>query len=190
MDAAVVVPNEVRLVSIAQMHRLTVDEYVRIVHDLEWDMVELVDGIVYDVGPTFGRQADTVMRVFRQIDAHLDAEVTYVRCSVRLGPSSLFDPNIAVLDGSVTLDPDDFVPASAVRLIVEVSGTAESPVSDLKLGAYAAAGVPEVWLIDPRPDVGALVRHRDPDGETYGTVERFDVGENAAGLDVAAMLRH
>lgn len=175
--------------SVAQIHRLTVDEYVRIVRDLEWDMVELVDGIVYDVGPTFNRQADTVMHVFRRIDAHLDAEVIYVRCSVRLGPSSLFDPNIAVLDGSVTLDPDDFVPSSAVKLIVEVSGTTESPVPDLKLRAYATAGVPEVWLIDPRPDVAALVRHRDPEGEAYRSVERFDVGENAADLDVATMLR-
>ncbi len=50
------------------------------------------------------------------------------------------------------------------------------------------AAVPEVWLIDPRPDVGQLVRYRDPAGASYGTVDRFAVGENATGIDLATIL--
>lgn len=53
---------------------------------------------------------------------------------------------------------------------------------------YAKAGVPEVWLIDPRPGVGELVRHRDPEGASYRTVDRFVIGEDARDLDVTAIL--
>ena len=45
-----------------------------------------------------------------------------------------------------------------------------------------------MWLIDPRPGVGELVRLRDPEGASYTTVDRFEVGENAGDLDVGEIL--
>jgi hypothetical protein len=48
--------------------------------------------------------------------------------------------------------------------------------------------VPDVWLIDPRPDVGELVRHRDPGGASFATVDRRSVGEHALELDVGLVL--
>ncbi len=59
-----------------------------------------------------------------------------------------------------------------------------------ELIAYAKAGVPEVWLIDPRPGVAELLRYRDPEGASYRTVDRLDVGENARELDVVAVFKH
>lgn len=47
-----------------------------------------------------------------------------------------------------------------------------------------------MWLIDPRPDAGQLVRYRDPHGAPYRTVDRFDVGENASALDVNVIDEH
>ena len=93
------------------------------------------------------------------------------------------------MDGAASLDPDDAVPVSDVKLVVEVSVTTQARDRGPKLMAYARAAVPEVWLIDPRPDVGELVRFRDPEGASYGTVDRFPVGENAGRLDVSEMLK-
>jgi len=76
-----------------------------------------------------------------------------------------------------------------VKLIVEVSVTTQVRDRGARLIAYAKAGLAEVWLIDPRPGVGELVRYRDPVGASYREVDRFDVGENARDLDVTAVLK-
>jgi Uma2 family endonuclease len=182
--------NEVRPVTVAdEIHRVTVDEYIRIVRDFGWESTELIEGVVYDVTPEFNRHMGTVMRVFRQLDAQFVDEAVINAGSVRLSRLSMVDPDVCVLDMNVPLDPDDAVPVAAVKLIVEVMVTSQSLDRGPKLIAYAKAGIPEVWLIDPRPDIGELVRYRDPDGASYLTVDRFDVGEDAAGLDVTEILK-
>lgn len=170
------------------IHRMTVDEYLHVVRDLGWESTELIEGVVYDVTPEFSRHAATVHRIFRSLDAHLGDDRTWMAGSVRLSAHSLVDPDVFVLDPSVALEPDDVIPVAALRLAVEVSVTTQRRDRGPKLVAYARAGVPEVWLIDPRPESGELRRHRHPDGASYGTVERFAVGEDAADLDVAAIL--
>ncbi len=171
-----------------EIHRVTVDEYIRIVRDFGWESTELIEGVVYDVTPEFHRHASTAMQVFRQLDAQLPEGTAFLAGSVRLSSVSMVDPDVYVVRDDVLLEPDDAVPVSAVELIVEVSVTSQSRDRGPKLIAYASAGVPEVWLVDPRPEFGELVRHRDPEGASYGTVDRFNVGENAGALDVSVIL--
>ncbi len=172
----------------ADIHRVTVDEYIRIVRELGWQSTELIEGVVYDVTPEFNRHTSTVMRVFRQLDALFPDETTFNAGSVRLSPVSMVDPDVYVVEVGAHFEPDDAIPVSAVKLIVEVSVTTQAHDRGAKLIAYAKAGVPEVWLIDPRPEAGELVRHRDPEGASYRTLDRFDVGENARELDLAVIL--
>ncbi len=181
--------NEGRLVTVAEdIHRMTVDEYVRIVRDFGWESTELIEGVVYDVTPEYNRHAGTVMHVFRLLDRTFPDDEVRTVGSVHLSSSSLFEPDVYVIDGSFAQDPDWAIPASALKLVVEVSVTTQSHDRGVKLMAYAKAGVPEVWLIDPRPDTGELLRHREPDGASYRKVDRFAVGENAATLDVSTIL--
>jgi Uma2 family endonuclease len=182
--------NEVRPVTVAeQIHRMTVDEYLRIVRDLGWESTELVEGVVYDVASEYDRHAGTVMDVLFKLHGALPDEVVRNAGSVLVSESSMFDPDVYVIDGSFVRDPDQPIPVASLKLVVEVSVTTQAHDRGPKLIAYAKAGVPEVWLIDPRPEVGELVRHRDPDGASYRTIDRFPVGENAADLDVAMLLR-
>jgi len=171
-----------------EIHRVTVDEYIRIVRDLGWESTELIEGVVYDVTPELSRHMTTVMRVFRQLDAQLPSEVTFNAGSIRLSSISMVDPDVFVVDAGAPLDPEDAVPVASVLLVVEVCVTSQARDRGPKLIAYAKAGVPEVWLIDPRPGVGELVRHRDPAGASYRTIDRFEVGEDAEELDVGAIL--
>lgn len=170
------------------IHRMTVDEYVHIVNELGWQRTELVEGVVYDVSPSYGLHTRTVMHVFRQIDAHLSGGATFNVGSVQLGPRTLVEPDVYVVtvpDVVTDLAP---TPGAAVTLAVEVSVTTHAYDRGPKLTAYANAGVPEVWLIDPRPESGQLLRHRHPDGSSYRTVDTFPVGEGAAALDVSGLL--
>lgn len=181
--------NEVKAVTVAdEIHRVTVDEYLRIVRDLGWESTELIEGVVYDVTPEHNRHMTTVMRVFRSIDAVIGDERTVAAGSVRLSGMTLVDPDVMVLAADAELAPDDVVPFTAVELAVEVSVSSQRRDRGPKLIAYAKAGVPEVWLVDPRPGVGELLRHRRPDGASYRTIDRFDVGEDAAHLDAAIVL--
>jgi len=182
--------NEVRPVTVAEeIHRVTVDEYIRIVRDFGWESTELIEGVVYDVTPEFHRHTSTVMRVLRQLDGQFSDETTFNAGSVRLSPMSMVDPDAYVVEAGVQFEPDDAIPVSAVKLIVEVSVTTQVRDRGARLIAYAKAGLAEVWLIDPRPGVGELVRYRDPVGASYREVDRFDVGENARDLDVTAVLK-
>ena len=125
-----------------------------------------------------------------ELDVAFPDDVVRIVGSVHVSAISMFDPDVYVIDGSFARDPDGAIPAAAVKLVVEVSVTTQAHDRGPKLIAYAKAGVPEVWLIDPRPEVGELVRHRDPEGASYRTVDRFDVGENAGQLDVRSILEH
>lgn len=181
--------NEVRPVTVAEeIHRMTVDEYLRIVRDLGWESTELIEGVVYDVTPEHNRHMATVARVNRRIDAAVPGERTYPSGTVHVSSVSMVQPDVIVVRADAELDPGGSVPAASVELVVEVSVTSHRRDRGPKLMAYAKAGIPEVWLVDPRPGIGELVRHRDPHGASYRTIDRFDVGEDALDLDAAAIL--
>lgn len=181
--------NEVKPVTVTdEIHRMTVDEYVHIVRDLGWESTELIEGVVYDVTPEYNRHVGTVGTVFRRLDAHFGLDRTRFGGSLRLGPISLVQPDVSVVRDVTMLDPGSAVSAADLVLVVEVSVSTQARDRGPKLIAYARAGVPEVWLVDPRPEVGELTRYRDPAGASYSTVDRFDVGEDAANLDVATIL--
>ena len=182
--------NEVTAVTVAQgIHRMTVEEYVQVVRDFGWESTELVEGVVYDVASEYNRHAWTVMTVLDAVRTAFPHDVVRNVGNVHLDPASLFAPDVHVIDGDFVQDPDWVIPASAVKLVIEVSVTTQLHDRGAKLIAYAKGGIAEVWLIDPRPEAGELVRYRDPGGASYGTVDRFDVGENAAALDLAAIFR-
>jgi Uma2 family endonuclease len=49
-----------------------------------------------------------------------------------------------------------------------------------KVELYAAAGVPELWLVLPKE--GTIEVHREPAAEKYGSVERFAAGQSLSPL--------
>lgn len=74
--------NEVRPVTVAEeIHRMTVDEYIRVVRALGWESTELIEGVVYDVTPEFNRHAETVDNVFRRVDGYFDRPELFTRLS-------------------------------------------------------------------------------------------------------------
>lgn len=72
------------------------------------------------------------------------------------------DPDLAVVQGS----PQDYItqhPAGA-KLVIEVAVSSED-LDREKAAIYAAAGIPEFWLVLPAER--AVEIHRKPVGETY-----------------------
>jgi Uma2 family endonuclease len=168
-----------------EIHLMTVPEYLRAVDLFGWERTELIEGVVYDMPAEKNRHAITVRNTGLALETAFEPRRVFFSGTVDLSPRSMPEPDLRVIDGDVVLDPDDYVPASAVTLVVEVSVTTRNHDLGLKLGTYAKARIPEVWVVDPHPEAGLLLRHTDPAADRYLVVQRFDVGENAEHLDVA-----
>jgi len=95
-------------------------------------------------------------------------------------------PDLMVVSTAFGLDrlPD------AALLIVEVAWSSQA--RDVRKAAvYAAAGVPDYWIVDAESD--EVLVHREPRGTVYASVQRFEPGDRIAPLidippvDVAAL---
>jgi Uma2 family endonuclease len=170
------------------IHRITVDEYERLALAGEWERTELIDGVVYDMSPQLLLHGRTNAHVYNLVRQLFPDDEVLIGVTVRLSDFSAVDPDVLVIDSSAPFDEKRFVPAEAVKLVVEVSVSTQAKDLSSKLRVYAAAGMPQYWVVDPRPEAGILLRHTEPRGEHYTNVRRYDVGEGATGLDAAAVL--
>jgi Uma2 family endonuclease len=140
------------------VHRLTVDEYVRIVSEQDLGRVELIDGVIYDVSPQMQIHIDAVDAIYRLLmEVYPDRRVR-PGGSVRLGLGSLWEPDVVVTLPSPPSDGFRYAEPAEVLLVVEVAVSTWSKDTRLKLSGYARAGIPEVWIIDPKVG-GKAQRH-------------------------------
>lgn len=116
--------------------------------------------------PIGGRHVGSVNRLTRLFSRVVEERaLVSVQNPVRLSPHSEPQPDLAILrlEGG---EVPSAIPSSAdVLLIIEVADTSLAYDRDVKLPLYAAAGIPEVWIIDLRAD--RLRVYRDPDAGEY-----------------------
>jgi Uma2 family endonuclease len=124
------------------------------------DRVELLEGVIVAMPPQSGPHAGHLHLI-----AHELSELVGARGTVRLQaplPVSTFsvpEPDVAVVPGSFR-DYMQHHPTSAL-LVVEVAVTSLPQDRLTKAAIYAAAGIPEYWIVNLRDH--ALEILRDPD---------------------------
>lgn len=136
-----------------EQRRITTEEYHLMAEAGilgEDDRVELIDGKLITLSPLGGPHIRCVNRLTsllyqRIIRAdNLDVEVS-VQNSVRLGTYNEPEPDLALLRRSESAHS---VPgADEVLLLIEVSDTTLRKDRSVKVPLYAAAGIPEVWIV-------------------------------------------
>lgn len=163
-------------------HRFSVDDYYRMAEAgilPPSARVELLAGEVIDVSPIGSPHASCVDRISALLAARLQGRVQVrVQNPVRLDESSEPEPNLALLRPR-----EDFYAARHpgphdVLLIVEVSDTSLWVDRRIKAPLYAAAGIPELWLVDLR--AGELLVHRGPGPQGWSAVQRLERGQRVA----------
>lgn len=111
---------------------------------------ELVEGVIVAMNARYSRHAHMKGLLYRRLadaveklmpDHHVWSEV-----SVRLSPDTMLAPDIIVT--SFRPAPRAPVPGETVRLAVEVADTTLADDLGRKPRLYAAAGVPEYWVLD------------------------------------------
>ena len=170
---------------VEQVHRLTVDEYLRVAEgDPAWDGTELIEGVVYDVTPESALHAEAVNTVRRLLEDVFPQQRVRDVGSVRLADDSLWNPDVYVAPAAAPLPK--YPSAADLRLVVEVSVNSYRRDIDAKARGYAASIVPEYWLLVP--DVGGhLLRHTKPDGARYTSVERVEFPRGFEQLNVGTL---
>lgn len=153
--------------------RITVADYHRMVECgilSEDDRVELLDGQIIPMTPIGSPHAGCVNRLTRMLIGALGDRATIAVqnpavLSDRLEPQ----PDVAVLkprvDGYAARHPE----LADVLLLIEVADSSVGHDRDVKIPLYAAAAVPEVWLVNLPAD--QLHVCRDPATSGYRSIQ-------------------
>jgi Uma2 family endonuclease len=167
--------------------RFTVDDYDRMAEAgiLHEDMrVELIDGEIVQMAAIGLRHMtavdETTRLIVQQLFSVSDLRVS-VQNPIRLGRRDEPQPDLMVYRKQADRVGARLSPAD-VLLVIEVSDTTRTYDRNTKLPRYAAAGIPEAWLIDLVDD--RVERHTEPSAEGYRRVDFIPRGE----MLISAML--
>ena len=136
-----------------EQRRITTEEYHLMAEAGilgEDDRVELIDGKLITMSPLGGPHIECVNRLNallnrRLIQAEVVDVVVSIQNSVRLGTYNEPEPDVALLRRSESARS---VPgADEVLLLIEVSDSTLRKDRSVKVPLYAAAGIPEVWIV-------------------------------------------
>jgi Uma2 family endonuclease len=146
---------------------LTVDEVLRMVEAgilRPRERVELLHGVLTEVSPHSPEHVEIHLRITRWLDAALPRYVVRAQHPLVVPDrTSLPEPDIAIVE------PGDHLhahPTSAL-LVIEISLGPPATDAKLKPALYAAAGVPDYWVVDI---AAKRIRvFREPRGGVYGS---------------------
>ena len=160
-------PREKRKFTVAEYYRMA---EVGILHHTE--RVELLDGEIIVMAPMGDRHANGVRRIGQALQRMARLAVTIsIQCPLRLDDHSEPEPDIALLrfreDGYITHPgPAD------VLVVMEVSDSTLAFDREVKSKRYAAAGIPEMWVMNLPGDCLDRLDQPGPAGYARHTIFR------------------
>jgi len=147
--------------------RFTVEEYHQMAQTgilSEDDRVELIGGEIFHMAPIGSRHAGYVNRLTQLFaKAVTEQAVLSVQNPIRLSGTSEPEPDLALLQPNPDFYANRHPETDDVLLLVEVSDTSVAFDREVKLPAYARAGIPEVWVVNLEADQVELYRTPAPD---------------------------
>ena len=166
--AAAALTREKRKFTVAEYYRMA---EVGILHHTE--RVELLDGEIIVMAPMGERHANGVRRIDRVLHRVFgDAAIISVQCPLRLDDYSEPEPDVALL----RLREDEYLdshPGPAdVLVVMEVSDSTLDFDREVKSKRYAAAGIPEMWVLNLPGDCLDRLDQPGPAGYARHTVFR------------------
>jgi Uma2 family endonuclease len=165
-DAATITPMAFTLGD-RPIRPLTADEVLRMVEAgiLGADRrVELLHGVLTEVSPQKPQHVEAIVRLTRWLDAAIPRFLVRAQFPLTVPDrTSLPEPDVAVVEPG---DYRDAHPEGAL-LVIEVALSSLAVDMKVKPELYAAAGVPDYWVVDI---AAKRVRvFREPGGDGYGS---------------------
>lgn len=145
----------------------------------EDDRVELIEGEVVEMAPIGSRHAACVNRLNEHFVERLRGQATVApQNPVSLGELSEPQPDVAVLARRDDWYAGAHPGPADVLLLVEVADTTAAWDRQHKVPLYAAAGIPELWLVDL--PAGVVEAYRAPEAGAYRDITRYGAGDELA----------
>lgn len=159
--------------------RFTVDEYDAMIDAgilTKDDRVELIEGEILQVSPIGSPHAACLSRLTHALVSQTGAAGSVrIQSPLRLSDLSEPEPDVALVRPRADFYAERHPRPEDTLLLVEVSHTTLGYDRGTKLPLYAAAGIPEVWIVDV--DGGVVEVYREPSGRRYAAVERAGPGD-------------
>ena len=161
--------SKTSLVKKPQRRRLTVDDFAKMceVGILSADdRVELIDGELVEMPPMGSAHAGIVNELANVLPGLLDPSVRLrVQSSVQLTRYTQPEPDLAIVSRDSRLYLRHHPQPEEILIAIEVADSSLKFDREQKMPRYAAAGVPEAWLVDVR--ARTITVYTDPTGEGY-----------------------
>lgn len=146
---------------------------------------ELIDGVIYYMNAQWSRHGRAKLRLAialtnRLVDIGSDLEVLS-EVSMRAADDSMPEPDILV----TRYKGDRAVPAATVALVAEIADTTLDADLGRKVALYAAAGVPEYWVVDVNG--GRVVQFDGPGPDGYARRAEAPLGQALASTMIAGL---
>ena len=136
------------------------------------DRVQLLDGVLVQMSPQGDDHARTIVRLNNLLARRVGERADVApQVPFRAGPYSRPEPDLAIWPLAGDGEP---VPERPL-LVIEVAASSVREDRVVMAPIYAAAGVPEYWIVNLRD--GVVERHTEPDGERYARVEPLRRGD-------------
>lgn len=164
-------------------HKLDVDAYYQMAEAGiigRGDRIELIDGEIIDMAP-IGQGHSSIVDMLNRalVMACGDKAIVSVQNPVRLDRFNEPQPDFAVLRARADFyGTGERAGPADVLLLVEVADSSLRYDRAIKLPLYAAAGIPEYWIVDLRRRVVDV--HRSPSASAYADVSAHRPGETLA----------
>ncbi len=153
---------------LAPVHRLSVEQYVRIAETGLFDSgprVELIDGVIVEMSPIGYPHLHAVMWLNRALVPQLaEAHILSPQQAISLPAlRSMPEPDIAILEVEEVLQRV----AGRPLLVIEVSDSSLRFDRITKSRLYARHGIPEYWIVNVADEVVEV--HLEPAGDAWAS---------------------
>ncbi len=172
-----------RLFTINEYHRMA---EAGILH--EDDRTELIHGEIIYMSPIGNYHAAVVRRLNTLLSPLVAPQaIVDVQNPVKIGEHSEPEPDIKILPFREDYYAESGVTPQDVLLLIEVSDSTLRYDRNTKLPLYAAAGIPEVWIVDVNKQ--QLEVYRQPSGERYQFMETLTRDDTVAATQLPLNVR-
>lgn len=139
----------------------------------EHDRIHLLDGVLVQTSPQGDEHALAIVRLTNLLARKLGEQADVApQVPFRAGPYSRPEPDVAIWPRG-----GDQVPERPL-LVIEVAVSSVRADRLVMAPIYAAAGVPEYWIVNLVDRV--VERHTEPAGERYARIEPLRPGQEVA----------
>ena len=144
------------------------------------DKVELIGGQITPMAPAGPEHIGSVFELTTLFAPHVEKFVIAVQATVVITEGQVLEPDIALLTHRADQYKRALPRAADVLLIVESAASSLDKDRHVKLPIYAAAGIPEYWIVDLNNRT--LEVYREPVGGAYSHSQKLAGDDRASPL--------